>query len=167
MSFARFVVLTAWNMTRRVTVFELWRHGIFRNSFNDTMSTEGLHTQCNWKGRVNFWHEFHTSKQQQKIHISVCPETINLWVVAESELCRHQQQFSIDVWAGIVGDCLVGRHVSVIPAYRQPLPRFPFTWSARATGRSTTGSQGTNVVRAWWCSVLCDMFSVTPIMADG
>jgi hypothetical protein len=24
---------------------------------------------------------------------------------------RHQQQFSINVWAGIVGDCLVGPHV--------------------------------------------------------
>jgi hypothetical protein len=24
---------------------------------------------------------------------------------------RHQQQFSINMWAGIVGDCLVGPHV--------------------------------------------------------
>jgi hypothetical protein len=27
--------------------------------------------------------------------------------------CRHQQQFSINVWAGIVGECLVGPHVSL------------------------------------------------------
>jgi hypothetical protein len=33
---------------------------------------------------------------------------------------RHQQQFRINVWAGIVGDCLVGSHVL-------PLPRFPLT----------------------------------------
>jgi hypothetical protein len=26
-------------------------------------------------------------------------------------VCRHQQQFSINVWAGIVHDCLIGPHV--------------------------------------------------------
>jgi hypothetical protein len=38
----------------------------------------------------------------------MCPQTFNLRVIAERILCRHQQQFSINVWAGIVGDCLVG-----------------------------------------------------------
>jgi hypothetical protein len=37
-------------------------------------------------------------------------------------------------------------------AYRPPLPRFPLTWSAKATGRCTTGSQSTHVVHAWWFS---------------
>jgi hypothetical protein len=36
------------------------------------------------------------------------PETFNLWVIAEGIPCRLQQQFSIGVWAGTVGDCLVG-----------------------------------------------------------
>jgi hypothetical protein len=40
------------------------------------------------------------------------PETFNLWVTTERILCRHQQQFSINVWAGIVGDCVAGSHVS-------------------------------------------------------
>jgi hypothetical protein len=38
-------------------------------------------------------------------------EAFNLWVVAERILYRHQQQFSINVWAGIVGDCSLGVHV--------------------------------------------------------
>jgi hypothetical protein len=46
--------------------------------------------------------------QNKNVHINMWPETFNLWVVAERILCRHQQQFSINVWAGIVGDCLAG-----------------------------------------------------------
>jgi hypothetical protein len=49
----------------------------------------------------------------------------------------------------------------VTSTYRQPVQRFPLTRSAEASGRCTTGSQSTNVVHAWWCSVLCEMFSVT------
>jgi hypothetical protein len=40
------------------------------------------------------------------------PETFNLWDVAESMPCRHQQQFGSNVWTGIVGECLVGPQVS-------------------------------------------------------
>jgi hypothetical protein len=36
------------------------------------------------------------------------PEIFNMWVIAGRIPCRHQQQFSINVWAGIVGDYLVG-----------------------------------------------------------
>jgi hypothetical protein len=41
----------------------------------------------------------------------MCSETSNLWVMVGRILCRHQQQFSVNVWAGIVGDCLVDPHV--------------------------------------------------------
>jgi hypothetical protein len=39
------------------------------------------------------------------------PETFNFWVSPDRILCRHQRQFSINVWAGIFGDCLVGPHI--------------------------------------------------------
>jgi hypothetical protein len=42
----------------------------------------------------------------------MCPETFNLWVRAERMLCRHQQQFSSNVWAGVVVDYLVIPQVS-------------------------------------------------------
>jgi hypothetical protein len=35
---------------------------------------------------------------------TTCPETFNLRILAEIILCRHQQKFSINMWAGIVGD---------------------------------------------------------------
>jgi hypothetical protein len=41
----------------------------------------------------------------------MCPETFNLRVITETILCRHQQQYNINVWARIVGDSLVGLHV--------------------------------------------------------
>jgi hypothetical protein len=41
----------------------------------------------------------------------MCLEKFNLQVIAERIPCRHQQQFSINMWAGIVGDCLVGLYV--------------------------------------------------------
>jgi hypothetical protein len=64
----------------------------------------------------------------------------------------HQQQFSIHMWAGICW-WLSGRPACfATSAYRQPLPRFPLTCSAKTTGRCTPGSQSTNVVHAWWCS---------------
>jgi hypothetical protein len=47
---------------------------------------------------------------------------------------RHQQQFNINVF--------VGPACFVTWAYREPLPRFPLTWSAKATGKGTTD-------RAW------------------
>jgi hypothetical protein len=51
------------------------------------------------------------TKTRKNFHIYMCPETFNLRVIAEKILCRHQQQFIINVWAGIVGDCFVGWHV--------------------------------------------------------
>jgi hypothetical protein len=48
------------------------------------------------------------------------------------------QLFSIGVWAGFVGDLFGGPACFATSAYRQPLPRFPLTRSARATGRCTT-----------------------------
>jgi hypothetical protein len=42
--------------------------------------------------RANFGHEFHTQKTKTNVHIKMCPETINLW-------------------AGIVGDCSAGPHI--------------------------------------------------------
>jgi hypothetical protein len=43
---------------------------------------------------------------------------------------------------------VVGQHVFATSAYGQPLPRFPLTGSARATGRCTTGSEGVSVMHA-------------------
>jgi hypothetical protein len=42
----------------------------------------------------------------------MCPETFNLCVIAERILCRHQQQFSVNVGAGVFGDYLVRPQVS-------------------------------------------------------
>jgi hypothetical protein len=47
-------------------------------------------------------------KQQQNVHNNKCPETFNLWTVAERILYKYQKQFSINVWVGIVDDYLVG-----------------------------------------------------------
>jgi hypothetical protein len=62
--------------------------------------------------RTNFGHEFHIPKQD-KLFISACDwkHLICELLIAERILRRHQQQFSINVWAGIVGACLVGPHV--------------------------------------------------------
>jgi hypothetical protein len=80
----------------------------------------------------------------------------NIWSVSYS--CKNTSSSSaLMCGQGYFGDCLVGPHV---------LPH-RLTWSATATGSCTTGSQSTNVVHAWWCSVLGEMFSVTPVMADG
>jgi hypothetical protein len=43
--------------------------------------------------------------------MNMCPETFNLRAAAERIICRQQQQFNINVWAGTVGDYLVGLHV--------------------------------------------------------
>jgi hypothetical protein len=52
-----------------------------------------------------------TYQTSKNIRISMCPEILNLWVIAERILCTHQQQFSVNVGAGMVGDCLIGPHV--------------------------------------------------------
>jgi hypothetical protein len=64
----------------------------------------------------------------------------------------HQQQFSISVWARIVGDFATW-------AYRQPLPRFPLTCPAKISGKCTTGSQSTNV--AHFSRVMRDVLNNT------
>jgi hypothetical protein len=92
-----------------------------------------------------------THQNRKNSNMNMCPETFNLWVIAERMLYRRQQQFSINVGR----DCwwLFGRPACfATSAYRQPLPRFPLTWSAKANGRCTSGSQSTNVVHARWCS---------------
>jgi hypothetical protein len=43
--------------------------------------------------------------------MNTCPETFNLRVRAARKLHRHQQRFSTNMWAGIVGECLVDPHV--------------------------------------------------------
>jgi hypothetical protein len=94
--------------------------------------------------------------------VSSCVRNIfNVWVTAERMPAAVLHQ--------CVGrDCWWPEGPYVWPhRLRQPLPRFPLTWSAKATGRCTTGSHSTNAVHAWWCSVLCEMFSVTPVMPDG
>jgi hypothetical protein len=52
-----------------------------------------------------------THQNKKKCSYQHVSGNINLWIIAERILFRHQQQFSINVWAGIVGDCLVGPHV--------------------------------------------------------
>jgi hypothetical protein len=64
---------------------------------------------------------------------------------------RHQQQFSINVWAGITGDCFVGLLV-LSHRLTDNGSRDFYLLYAKATGSCTTGSQVTNVVHVWWCS---------------
>jgi hypothetical protein len=66
-------------------------------------------------------------------------------------LRRHQQLFSISVWAGIVGDCLLGPQV-LHAAYRRPLPKSHVKWFARSTRRCTTCGLRKHMVPAWWCT---------------
>jgi hypothetical protein len=60
-----------------------------------------------------------------KIVYTFCKHLISF--IAERVLCTYQQQFSINVRAGTVGDCLVGPHGFATSDYRQPLQRFPLT----------------------------------------
>jgi hypothetical protein len=111
--------------------------------------------------REHFRHRLHIPKQEKNVHINICPETFNLWVIAARIMCKHQQQFSINVWAGIVGDYLVGPLCYATSDYRQLLPRFPLTWHAEATGQCTTGSQSTNVVYEHFSRAVRDVLSDT------
>jgi hypothetical protein len=52
-----------------------------------------------------------THKTRKYVRNNICPETFNLRVEAEIILCRHQQQLRINVWPGIISDCLTGPHV--------------------------------------------------------
>jgi hypothetical protein len=57
--------------------------------------------------RTNFRHEFHISKQEKMF----IPTRVRKHSICERILCTHQHQFSINMWAGIVGDYLLGMHV--------------------------------------------------------
>jgi hypothetical protein len=43
--------------------------------------------------------------------MNTCPETFNLRVTAERILCRDLQQFNINMWTGIIGDCVIAPQV--------------------------------------------------------
>jgi hypothetical protein len=83
---------------------------------------------------------------------------------------RHQQRFSINVWAGIFGDCLVvphvlshrftGNHYRDFLLHDQPklLENVPL-----AEHECGTCMMALRHI----LFVLCEMFSITPIMTDG
>jgi hypothetical protein len=103
----------------------------------------GVQLKCADKPRARVPH----IKTRKNLHITTCPETFNLWVIAERILSWLIQLLSTWWW------WLFGRLACFATlAYRQPQPRFLLTWSAKATGRCTAGSQRTNVVHVRWCS---------------
>lgn len=62
--------------------------------------------------RLNSGHEFYIPTEGRKIfHMKMRPEIFNLWTTAERTRCRHQQQFSINMWLENIGDCLAGPRV--------------------------------------------------------
>jgi hypothetical protein len=100
------------------------------------------------------------------------PETFNLCVIAVRILCRQQQQFSIVVWAGIVGYCLVGPHVlphrltgnHYSDILLRHLPELLEDVPLAAQHECGTCMMVLRHILA----VLCEMFSVTPVMShDG
>jgi hypothetical protein len=50
------------------------------------------------------------TETRRNVNINMCPETLNSWVISARILYRYQQQISINVWVGIVGDCMAGPH---------------------------------------------------------
>jgi hypothetical protein len=54
------------------------------------------------KDADKFWDTSFTYQNKKRVHM--CPDIWYMCVTAERILCRHQQQFSINVWAGIVDD---------------------------------------------------------------
>lgn len=116
-----------------------------KSKFNNIFITHNIESK--WKVQANYGHKFHIPKRK-KVHNNVLLLKFNC-VIAERIRCRHEQQFSINVWA--VRNCLVCLDFAT-SAYRQPPPRFPITWSAKPTGKCIVGSQNMNVVHAWRCS---------------
>jgi hypothetical protein len=57
------------------------------------------------------WAQVPHTKTRKNVNINMCLVTSNLWIIVDTILCRHQQQFSINVWVRTVGDCLVGLHI--------------------------------------------------------
>jgi hypothetical protein len=62
--------------------------------------------------RTNLRCQFHIPKREKNVHINMYLKIYNLWVISEGMLCTHQQQFRINMWAGIGGDCFACQHVS-------------------------------------------------------
>jgi hypothetical protein len=85
--------------------------------------------------------------------------------------CRHQHQFSINVWAGTVGDCLVDLHV--LPHRLTGNHYWDFILCDLPKSLKTYHWQskhkcGTFMIVLWHIlAVLCEMFSVTPILTNG
>jgi hypothetical protein len=69
-----------------------------------------IYIRRNWIVWTNFGHDFHI-QNKKNVNINVCPEAFYLWVVAERILCKHQQQFTNNMWTWIAGDCLIGPHL--------------------------------------------------------
>jgi hypothetical protein len=84
----------------------------------------------------------------RKMSTSTC---VRKHLICELYLKEYRYDvFSCSVLMCGQGLLVIGRPACLATsAYGQPLPRFPLAWSARPTGRCTTG---TNVVLAWWCS---------------
>jgi hypothetical protein len=76
----------------------LYIHGLFKGLVSNCD-----YTGCKCKVRTNFGHVLHIPKQ----------ETMSISTCARKHLtCElHRVDTSINVWAGIVGDCLVGPNV--------------------------------------------------------
>jgi phage FluMu protein Com len=68
-------------------------------------------TRCNWKVRTNFWARVPQTETRKNVHINMCPETFNLWLIAERIPCRHHRQFSVNVRTEIVGEWYIRPHV--------------------------------------------------------
>jgi hypothetical protein len=79
------------------------------------------------------------------------PEAFNLWVIAERVACRHLQQFTTNVWARTVGDWYV-RMFCHIKMYHWQLEHECGTCM---------------MVLQHILAVLCNMFLITSIMANG
>jgi hypothetical protein len=117
--------------------------------------------------RPNFGHEFLISKQEN-ISIST---SVRKHLICELQLKECQQQFNINVRAGIAGDCLAGPHV--LPHhlkgnhYRDfllhDLPEILGYVPLAAEHNCDTCMMMLRHILA----VLCEMFSVTAIMTDG
>jgi hypothetical protein len=119
---------------------ECWLLNISANiaSYLPVLTSGGLEVLI-LESADRIWSRVPHTKTRKTLHTNMCPENFNL-IVAERILCWHQQKFRECWW-------LFGRTAYfATSACRQPLPTFPLTWSARATGSCTTGSRA----RMWY-----------------
>jgi hypothetical protein len=118
-------------------------------------------------GRTNFGHEFHIPTQG-KMLIWKCARK---HLICQLQLNEYLQQFSINVRAGIAGDCLVGPHVCHIGLQATAAEmssdmicqsyRLVLHWQSEHESGTCTMVLRHNL------AVLCEMFSATHIMTDG